>query len=179
MKDDNLLVSLCVAFAPLSLMAIGGGSAILGDMHHSVVDHWHWLSNQAFLDIFAISRVAPGPGTLIVTLIGWNVAGLAGAIVSTIAIFAPSSVLVLGVAHFWHSSPNATWQRALLYGLAPLAAALVLSSVYFLLRDARGGWIAWSVAVMVALAAHRLPLGPITLMVLGSLVFCGLLYALG
>lgn len=179
MKDDNLLVSLCLAFAPLSLMAIGGGSAILGDLHRSVVDHWHWLSNQAFLEIFAISRVAPGPGTLIVTLIGWNVGGLAGAVVSTFAIFAPSSLLVLGVAHLWHSNPNATWQRALIYGLAPLAAALVLSSVYFLLRDARGGWIAWSVAATVAVAAKRLRLGPIALMGLGSLLFCALMMVIG
>jgi|AraplaMF_Cvi_mMF_1032049.scaffolds.fasta_scaffold00071_40 chromate transporter len=179
MKDDNSLIGLCLTFAPLSLLAIGGGASILGELQHSVVDQSHWLTKQGFLDIFAISRVAPGPGTLIVTLIGWKVGGLAGAIAATIAIFAPSSALILLVAHAWHSSPNAIWQRALIYGLSPLAAALVLSSAFFLLRDAKGGWIAWLVALIVAIAAQRLRLGPLALMGAGSLVFCGFFLVAG
>jgi len=177
MKDDNLLVSLCLAFAPLSLMAIGGGASILGELQYTVVDQKHWLTNQAFLDMFAISRVAPGPGTLIVTLMGWHLAGWLGAVLSTVAIFAPSSLLVVTVAYFWHRRPNAAWQNALIYGLAPLAAGLVLSSVIALLQEAKGGWIAWCVAVLVALAAQKIRLGPLTLMGLGSIVFCGLLMA--
>lgn len=179
MKNDNLLVSLFLVFAPLSLMAIGGGSSILGELQHSVVDDQHWLTNKAFLDMFAISRVAPGPGTLIVTLMGWHLAGWAGAIVSTIAIFAPSSLLVIVIAHFWHSRPNAAWQGAVVYGLAPLAAGLVLSSVIALLSNARGGWIAWSVAIVIAVVARKAGLGPLTLMVIGSIAFCGLLMAAG
>ncbi|MBZ9758226.1 chromate transporter [Mesorhizobium sp. ESP6-5] len=179
MKDDNLLVSLFLVFAPLSLMAIGGGASILGELQHSVVDNRHWLTNKSFLDMFAISRVAPGPGTLIVTLMGWHLAGWAGAIVSTIAIFAPSSLLVIVVAHFWHSRPNAAWQGALVYGLAPLAAGLVLSSVFTLLSNAKGGWIAWCVAIMVAVAARMIRLGPLTLMIVGSVVFCGLMTTVG
>ncbi|MDX8497911.1 chromate transporter [Mesorhizobium sp. VK4C] len=179
MKDDNLLVSLCLVFAPLSLMAIGGGSSILGELQYSVVDSRHWLTNKAFLDMFAISRVAPGPGTLIVTLMGWHLAGWAGAIVATIAIFAPSSLLVVVIAHFWHSRPNAAWQGAMVYGLAPLAAGLVLSSVIALLSNARGGWIAWSVAIAIAVAARKVRLGPLTLMIIGSVAFCGLLRAAG
>lgn len=174
MKEDNLFVSLLIVFTPLSLMAIGGGSSILGDMQRSVVDHRHWLTNQSFLDVFAISRVAPGPGTLIVTLIGWNIGGLAASIVATIAIFAPSSLLVLLVARLWHSRPDAAWQRAMVYGLSPLAAGLVLSSVYFLLRDARGSWIAWIVALIIAVAAQKGRLGAVTLMGVGAILFCGL-----
>jgi chromate transporter len=176
---DNLLLNMLLVFAPLSLMAIGGGSSVLGELQHAVVDDQHWLTNQGFLDMFAISRVAPGPGTLIVTLIGWHLGGLAGAVVSTIAIFGPSSALVIVVAYFWHRFPDAAWQKALKYGLAPLAAGLVLSSVFALLENAKGGWIAWAVAALVALAALKIRLGPLTLMGLGTLVFCGLLEVLG
>ncbi|HEY4192094.1 MAG TPA: chromate transporter [Mesorhizobium sp.] len=175
MKDDNLLLTMLLVFAPLSLMAIGGGASVLGELQRSVVDNQHWLTNQGFLDMFAISRVAPGPGTLIVTLIGWHLAGLLGAIVSTIAIFAPSSMLVVVVAYFWHRHPNAAWQKALIYGLAPLAAGLVLSSVFALLQEARGGWIAWFVAILVAVASRKVRLGPLTLMGAGAIIFCGLL----
>jgi chromate transporter len=129
MKEDNLLLSMLLVFAPLSLMAIGGGSSVLGELQRAVVNDRHWLSDQGFLDMFAISRVAPGPGTLIVTLIGWHLGGLAGAVVSTIAIFTPSSMLVIAIAYLWRRFPNGAWQKALIYGLAPLAAGLVLSSV--------------------------------------------------
>lgn len=179
MKDDNLLLSMLLVFAPLSLMAIGGGSSVLGQLQYSVVDSQQWLTNKAFMDMFAISRVAPGPGTLIVTLIGWHLAGWLGAVVATIAIFAPSSMLVVDVAYFWHRHPDAAWQKALIYGLAPLAAGLVLSSVYFLLQEARGGWIAWCVAILVAWAAQTVRLGPLTLMGLGAIAFCGLLAVAG
>jgi chromate transporter len=178
-KDDNSLIGLCLTFAPLSLLAIGGGSSILGELQRSVVDQSHWLTKQGFLDIFAISRVAPGPGTLIVTLIGWKVEGLAGAIVATIAIFAPSSLLVLLIAHLWHSRPDAIWQRAMIYGLSPLAAALVLSSAFFLLSNAKGGWIAWVVALIVAVAAQLFKLGALTLMGAGALVFCAIVMLAG
>lgn len=179
MKDDNPLLGLCLTFAPLSLLAIGGGSSILGELQSSVVDQSQWLTKQGFLDIFAISRVAPGPGTLIVTLIGWKVEGLAGAIVATIAIFTPSSLLVLLIAHLWHSRPDAVWQRALIYGLSPLAAALVLSSAFFLLSNAKGGWIAWAVALIVAVTAQIFKLGPLTLMAAGALLFCGMVMLAG
>jgi chromate transporter len=179
MKDDNLLLSMCLVFAPLSLMAIGGGSSILGQLQYSVVDSQQWLTNKAFMDMFAISRVAPGPGTLIVTLIGWHLAGWLGAVLSTIAIFAPSSLLVVAIAHVWHRHPDAAWQKALIYGLAPLAAGLVLSSVHALLQQARGGWIAWCVAILVAGAAQTVRLGPLTLMGLGAILFCALLAVAG
>jgi len=179
MKHDNLLLSMLFVFTPLSLMAIGGGSSVLGALQHAVVDDQQWLTTQGFFDMFAISRVAPGPGTLIVTLIGWHLAGLAGAIVSTIAIFTPSSVLVVAIAYLWNRYPDAAWQKALKYGLAPLAAGLVLSSVFALLENARGGWIAWVVAALVALAAQKVRLGPVTLMAIGALVFCGLFRAFG
>ncbi len=179
MNKDNLLLNLLLVFAPLSMMTIGGGVSILGDIQRNVVDHQHWLTNQGFLDVFAISRVAPGPGTLIVTLIGWNVAGWLGAVVATIAIFVPSSLLVYAIAYLWHNHPGAVWQKAVARGLAPLAAGLVLSSVFSLLRDAKGGWIAWLIALTVALATTRLRLGALPLMAIGSVLFLVIALATG
>jgi len=177
-KDDPLL-ALVLTFAPLSLMTIGGGVSILGDVRRSVVDQHHWLSGPGFLDVFAVSRVAPGPGTLIVTLIGWHVSGWLGAVLATAAIFLPSSLLVFGIAYLWHSHPGAIWQRAVAKGLAPIAAGLVLSSVFSLLRDARGGWVAWCVALLAAVAVSRTKAGALALMLAGSVLFLGLAVATG
>ena len=82
---------------------IGGGQSILGDLQRQTVSVHHWLGQGQFLDDFAIARASPGPNTLIVTLIGWQVAGLAGAAVASIAIFVPSSILFYGLTHLWRS----------------------------------------------------------------------------
>src|SRR5206468_2888254 len=79
---DSRMLGLFLVFAPLSLMSFGGGQAIIADMQHQTVDVQHWMSGRDFVDLFAISRAAPGPSTLIAALIGWNVAGLGGAIVA-------------------------------------------------------------------------------------------------
>ena len=98
---DKVLWALFAVFAPLSLVTIGGGQATVAEIQRQVVDVHHWMTAQQFLNDFAISRLAPGPGSLLVTLIGWQVGGLWGAVVATLAIFGPTAFLIYGVAHLW------------------------------------------------------------------------------
>lgn len=113
MRDDNILWMLIILFAPLSLLAIGGWASVLAPMHHQVVEVHAWMSQRQFVDIFAITRAAPGPGAMIVTLIGWKVAGWLGAIVASLAIFIPSSVLSYSVGRVWNRYRGAAWHTAL------------------------------------------------------------------
>ena len=52
-----------------------------------------WMTDRQFADLFAIAQVAPGPNIIIVTLIGYQVAGIAGALVATAAMCVPSCVI--------------------------------------------------------------------------------------
>ena len=73
---------------------------------------------------------------LIVSVIGWRVDGFLGALVATVAICAPSSVLTFAVAHVWNRFRDAPLRVAIQYGLAPVTVGLVLSSGYILARAA-------------------------------------------
>jgi chromate transporter len=169
---DNPFLALLVTFAPLSLASIGGGLSILTAIQHQSVDVHHWLTQAQFLDDFGISRAAPGPNTLIVTLIGWQVAGWLGALVASIAIFLPSSVLVYALAQIWRRYRGAPWQTKLEHGLAPVAAGLILAGALNVLRTADGGWLAWAVAaVSTALVLRYKKLSPFVLLGLGAVVF--------
>ena len=53
-------------------------------MHRVAVDVRHWMTDRQFADAFAISQMSPGPNVLIVP-IGHSVAGVAGALVATLA----------------------------------------------------------------------------------------------
>ncbi|HEV2677002.1 MAG TPA: chromate transporter [Aliidongia sp.] len=169
---DSPLLALLVTFAPLSLASIGGGLSILSDIQHQSVDVHHWLTQAQFLDDFGISRAAPGPSSLIVTLIGYQVAGWAGAIVASIAIFLPSSVLVYGLARIWRRYRGAPWQAKIERGLAPIAAGLILAGALNVLRTAEGGWLAWAVAAgsTLLLLRHR-ALSPFVLLGAGAAIF--------
>ncbi|TMJ67786.1 MAG: chromate transporter [Alphaproteobacteria bacterium] len=83
------MLTLTLVFAPLSLLSIGGGASLLAEIEHQSVGVHAWTTEREFANLFAISRAAPGPGTMLSTLIGWKVAGLAGALTATIALYLP------------------------------------------------------------------------------------------
>ena len=134
--NETRFIALVLVFAPLSLLSFGGGQAIVADMQHQVVDVRHWLSGPQFADLFALSRAAPGPSTLIAALIGWQVAGFLGAVVATLAIYIPSSFVVYGAVRWWHASKDSPWRGALERGLTPVAVGLVFAGALAVLEAA-------------------------------------------
>src|ERR1700710_3094416 len=95
------LVSLGLIFSQLSVLAFGGGETILPEMQRQVVEIHHWMSGEEFNSLFALSQAAPGPNLMIVTLIGWHVAGPWGMLVTTLAKFGPSSAITIMTLHVW------------------------------------------------------------------------------
>lgn len=149
MRDSPFLALLAV-FVPLSLLSVGGGQAVLPEIHRQVVLGQHWISEANFVADYAISRMSPGPSSLIVTLIGYQVGGVLGGVVATVAIFLPSSLLMYALVRVWSRNRGAPWQIAVERGLAPVAAGLILASCLTLLQAAAGGWLVAVVAVVSA-----------------------------
>jgi len=171
---DKVLWALFAVFAPLSLVTIGGGQATVAEIQRQVVDVHHWMTAQQFLNDFAISRLAPGPGSLLVTLIGWQVGGLWGAVVATLAIFGPTAFLIYGVAHLWRRHQGARWQLALEAGLRPVAAGMILAAVYVLFLTLEGGWAARTIAVASTALMMRTRLNPLMLVGGGASILVAL-----
>ena len=125
---DSRLLNLILVFAPLSLASFGGGQVIVSDIQLQTVVVHHWFTNQQFADVFAISRAAPGPSTLIASLIGWRIDGFIGAIVATLAMYVPSSTVFVLCTTLWHKHHGSPWRMAIERGLAPVAVGLVFAS---------------------------------------------------
>src|SRR5690606_31001360 len=123
-----ILLQLIRVFAPLSFLTIGGGQSIIPEIHRQSVDIHGWLRDQEFLDLFALSRLTPGPKSLLVTLVGWKAAGWAGALVASIAIFLPSAVLIYYLATIWKRYEGSRLIRAIEIGLLPIAAGMILAA---------------------------------------------------
>lgn len=172
------LTALLSVFAPLSIATIGSGQAIIADMERQVVDVHHWMTHVQFVNDFAIARLAPGPGSLLATLIGWQVGGAVGAIVATLALFGPTAFLMYGIAHLWTRHQNAGWQTALQAGLRPVAAGLMLAAVYVLLNGLDGGWTAKATALVATVIVSTTRVNAL-LLVAGGAAFFVLLRVVG
>lgn len=168
------LWALVAVFVPLSLVTVGGGQTVVADIHHQAVELRGWMTEAQFLDAFAISRMAPGPGTLLVTLIGWHVAGAWGALVASLAIFGPTALLVYGMARIWRRVGGMRWARALEAGLRPVAAGMILASVYVLLDALDGGWPARAITLVATALLVLTPVNPLVLLAAGAGSFVGL-----
>jgi chromate transporter len=171
MRDDPL-IALIVVIAPLSLAAIGGASSIYAPLQHQAVDVYQWLSGREFLELFAIARVTPGPGSMLTTLIGWKIAGLAGALVATLALYVPSSMLCFAAARAWNRYRGTAWHTALANGLRPIGAGLMIAGGVAILRIEDSGWLGWAVAFAVmGVLLWREHLHPMILLFGGAAVF--------
>ena len=171
------LLDLALVYGQLSLLAFGGGNAILPEMQRQVVDVHHWVTAREFASLFALAQAAPGPNMMVVALIGFRVAGVLGAVVATAAIAVPSSVLTLFVAGLWFRFRDAPWRKALQAGLQPVTAALIMASAVLLVWTAAVDISAALVLAVAAVLFLRTKLHP--LLILGGAAALGAVGVVG
>jgi chromate transporter len=163
------LLQIAAMFAVLSLLAFGGGAAVLPDMQHQAVDLHHWVTAREFLDMFALSRAVP-PGSLIVVLVGQKAAGVAGGLVAMLAMFGPSSLVAFAVARLWHRAGGAAWRETLEQALAPVSVGLTIASGIALARSTEHDWAAYAITAAAMLLLVFTRLHPLVVMTGGALL---------
>ncbi len=124
------IVGLVNVFALLSLLAVGGGTAVLPQMKHDTADLHHWVTDDQFAQIYSLGQLAPGPNMTCVILVGYEVSGWAGAVAVLFAFFFPSSFLCYIVSGVWDSARGSPWRDAVQKGMAPIVIGLMLAGVY-------------------------------------------------
>jgi len=167
---NSPLLALAGYFALLSLVAVGGANAAIPEMHRVAVEVMHWMSDRQFADMFAISRVSPGPNVIIVTLIGYHVAGLAGAAVATVAMVGPSCALAFLMTRVWDRFKQARWRVALQAGLVPVSLGLISASAFVLARAADHTVVAGLITAATAVVAFATRINPLWLFAAGGVL---------
>lgn len=164
-------LQLFLDFSLLSFVAFGGATALLPESHRVVVENHHWLDDATFAHLYAIAQAAPGPNVLVVTLIGWEVAGVAGALATTLAMCLPMSILIYLLIDRWESFAGQRWQTAISLGVAPLAVGLVFSGATLVAQAAGLPPAGWCLLVAVAVINLRFrALHPLWLISLGGVL---------
>jgi len=169
-SPSNLL-GLFTHFLMLSMLSVGGAIATVPDMHRYIVVEHHWLTDAQFTASIAIAQAAPGPNVLFVAVLGWNVAGLLGALTTMAGILLPSTALSLWATRWGTQRRETRAVRAFTAGLTPLTVGLLLSTGWVLaepyLRSPTSRWGALALIAVTALAMMRTRLSPMWLVALG------------
>ena len=126
------LLSLFGHFLVLSLLSVGGAITTAPDMHRYVVTQQHWVTDLQFSASVAIAQAAPGPNVLFVAVLGWNIAGAAGALATMTGILLPSTALSLWAGRWGTQRRHTRGVRAFTSGLAPLTIGLLLATGWVL-----------------------------------------------
>jgi chromate transporter len=175
-SDANPILALAWTFGLMSLFAVGGANSAIPEMHRVAVDVHHWLTDKQFADVFAISQLSPGPNVLIVTLIGYAVAGIAGALVATLAMCVPTAVLAYYVSHLLRRSSHSRWSAIFQAALVPLSIGLMGASGLVLALTSDRTWAAALVTAAVAVVAFATRLNPLWLLLAGGVLgFAGVI----
>ncbi|MEA2868185.1 MAG: chromate transporter [Bradyrhizobium sp.] len=175
-SDANPILALAWTFGLMSLFAVGGANSAIPEMHRVAVDVHHWLTDKQFADVFAISQLSPGPNVLIVTLIGYAVAGIAGALVATLAMCVPTAVLAYYVSHLLRRSSHSRWPAIFQAALVPLSIGLMGASGLVLALTSDRTWAAALVTAAVAVVAFATRLNPLWLLLAGGVLgFAGVI----
>jgi chromate transporter len=175
-SDHSPIWSLVLTFGLMSLFAVGGANSAIPEMHRIAVDVRHWMTDKQFADVFAISQLSPGPNVLIVTLIGYSVAGVAGALAATLAMCVPTAVMAYYVSRLLSRSSHSRWPAIIQAALVPLSIGLMGASGLILALTSDRTWIAALLTAAVAALAFATRINPLWLLLAGGcLGFAGLI----
>ena len=168
---SNISLALIRVFVPLSLVSFGGARTIIPDIERQTVSVHGWLTHREFIEMFAISRAAPGPGVTLVTLIGWKAGGWLGALVASLAIYVPVALIVILVSVLFRRYEIPPWSERIERAMTPIAIGLILAGVFSVLNLMGGTLISYAVVGASAAIVCWRRVNPLLLLAAGGAVY--------
>ncbi len=170
MRDDSPIATLAFHFTLLSFLAVGGANSVIPEMHRLAVENHHWMTDRQFADLFAIAQISPGPNILIVTLIGFQVAGIWGALVTTAAMCGPTCLLAYATDLGWQHFHQARWRIIVQAAIVPVSVGLIAASALIIAQTTDTNWVAVALTVATAGVTYFTRLHPLWMFALGAII---------
>ena len=168
----SLVLQVLGVFSALSILAVGGGAAVIPAMKSFTEGAPPWITADQFGQIYSLGQLAPGPNMLMVSVIGYHVAGYAGAFAALLGFFLPAGVITFYAGRMWDRFADNPWRAALARGLGPVTVGLILAGTASIAKTVMvgHGWIPYAVCAAVAAILFRFKINPFLLIVAGGLL---------
>ena len=173
------------SFLKIGLFSFGGGYAAIPLIQEQVVSSHNWLSMAEFTDLITISQMTPGPIAInSATFVGIKIAGIPGALVSTIGCILPSCIIVMLIAKLYLKYRTVNMLQSVLNSLRPAVVAMIASAGISVLITAFWGsaelislagtnWILVIIFAACVVLLRKFRMNPILVMVLAGVVKAG------
>jgi chromate transporter len=161
---------LLLGFGAISLVSVGGGIAVLPEMHRLVVDVHGWMSDADFARRFALAQAAPGPNVLVVGLFGWHVGGILGMLTASAAMTVPTSLMAFGFSRLRARLAGQAWLRVVERGLVPIAVGLIAASGLILAQGSAESLVTMALTISSTFFVWRSDASPLWVLGTGALI---------
>lgn len=145
---------LFMTFFRIGAFTFGGGYAMISIIEQEVVDRYHWVEREEFLDLIAVSQSCPGVFAInISTFIGYKLNKVPGALVAALGTALPSFLIILSIAMFFKQFQDVAWVKACFNGIRPAVVALIAAPTFKLAKSANislaNCWIPIAAALLI------------------------------
>ncbi len=115
-------------FLKIGFFSVGGGMATLPFLY-DLSDSTGWFTHAQLADMLAVSESTPGPvGINMATYVGYTVGGFGGALLATLGVILPGTVIVLIIAGMLDKFRGNKYVDAAFYGLRPASTGLIAAA---------------------------------------------------
>lgn len=159
----------------LGVAGFGGGFAIVQQLKRIVVEKEGWLSEDTFLEFFAVASALPGtPSTNLLTIIGVRLKGWVGGILSATLFLLPSVAVMIAFGASYRHFRNISSLATFLDGMSLATIGVVAGVAADIGRNSLKKPFDWGLALFAAivLVAHALTL----LEVMALAALCGAVF---
>ena len=182
----TLALQLFFTFFVIGCLTIGGGNVMIPLIQHQVVAVHGWITEEAFTNIIAVSQMTPGPiGINCATYVGYEVLGVGGSVLATLALVLPSFFIVLAIVKVYEKLSGNYLFKGMMTGLKPAVAGLLGAAALVLIFSVQwsGGvpqvgiieqnfphWSSWLLFAAAVIASLRFKVGPIPIIIAGGIL---------
>lgn len=163
-----ILLELFIYFAIISMLAFGGGNAVISLLERISVDQMHWVTPQDFAAAIGFAYITPGPILITSAFIGYRAAGLLGAIVATVGVFLIPWLLSVLAAYQVRRYIQHPWLQGFGLGAGPAVIGLLGVTVWTLGGYAFLGWFYGIISGVALVLALFTKVSPILILIGGT-----------
>jgi chromate transporter len=170
---SSSVLGVFLSFLKMGFVVYGSGYVLLAYLRSELVENLHWITDRQLLDAVAVGQVTPGPVFTTATFLGYQIAGLPGALAATAGIFGPSFLMVGLLASVLNRHAGSPRLRVFLDCVNAASFALMLTVTVQLAYASLcpGGhvdWVAWAIGLVSLAVLLRTKLNSACLLAAGA-----------
>ena len=129
-SNISLGLILFFEFFKVGLFSVGGGPATLPYLVE-LGEKYNWYTMQDLTNMIAVSESTPGPlGVNMATYAGYQNLGVAGGIIATMGLVAPSIIIICLIAAFFAKINDNRFVKAAFGGIRPAVTAIIAVAIW-------------------------------------------------